>query len=347
MATQRSVLLKRWLISQLEKLSVQPISPNGILMTALTGDAGFRQYFRVQGGQNRTFILVDAPPKLSNNQGFVDVTGLLTQHNVNVPNVLSFDAPNGFLLLEDLGDQQFFDVLAQDNLLNWYHQAIDQLIKITAIDPQALPVTLPDYDDAFVLTELTIFSQWLIDAYLDIHLTSEQQQQLTACFDVLIANVNQQPKVVMHRDFHSRNLMVCDNQIAVIDYQDAVVGALTYDIVSLLRDCYKKLSPLHVSQLFEYFIEQASSHPNLAAKLEGVEPQQLKRWFDLMGLQRHIKASGIFARLSLRDNKHGYLNDIPLTLEYIVEVSAHYCELVWLGDFVEQYVQPALQEKLR
>lgn len=346
MATDRSLLFNAWLFKQLSQLKQTHISKENVEIASLTGDAGFRQYFRIVLAPDDSFIAVDAPPELSNNCAFVNVANALEKNQVSVPSVLAFDETNGFMVLEDLGDRQFFDVIAQEELLPWYKKAIDELVKISTLDYQGAVLELPDYNDAFVLTELSIFTQWLVGEYLAIELTSEQQQHIERTFNVLIQNVADQPRVMMHRDFHSRNLMVQHDQIAVIDFQDAVHGAITYDIVSLLRDCYKQLSNEEISVLFDYFLTKIKRTEQLAVLTEDVDKSRWQRWFDLMGMQRHIKASGIFARLSLRDNKHGYLNDIPLTLRYIIEVSSHYPELVWFGSFVEKDILPQVLRKL-
>lgn len=186
--------------------------------------------------------------------------------------------------------------------------------------------------------ELNIFSEWLVGNYLNIELTEDERKELEQCFQVLIESAVEQPTAFMHRDYHSRNIMVCNEEFAVIDFQDAVIGPITYDIVSLLRDCYVKWPQTIVNELFEYFVEEAGFSEQFESKV-------LKRWFDLMGLQRHIKASGIFARLLLRDNKPGYIKDIPLTLSYIIEIAGHYPELNFLSKFVSERVLPALEEK--
>lgn len=337
----------QWLLQQLSQIYRHSFQREHISIDGLTGDAGFRQYFRVTVPGGTTVIAVNAPPNLSNNLGFVSISNELSHHRVNVPKVLSFDEQQGFMLLDDLGDRQFYDVLGQENLVAWYKKAIDELVKISGINCSMCHVELPEYDDQFVLTELTIFVEWLVEKYLSISLTQIERQNLSDCFSVLTRNVAQQPKVFMHRDYHSRNLMVVNGDLAVIDFQDAVHGALTYDIVSLLRDCYKKLDKQLVDELLDYYFSQLRSHDTTSHLVGDIERVNLQRWFDLMGMQRHIKASGIFARLALRDNKFGYLKDIPLTLDYIVEVSAHYSELSWIGGFVEYSVKPKLVEMTR
>ena len=340
----RNALFLNWLFSQLQTTTKLAILPDECDITPLTGDAGFRRYFRVTLSNKNTYIGVDAPPKYSNNQAFVNLSSALEKTGVHVPKIFGFDEEQGFLLIEDLGDVQFADVLNTETLMAKYQLAIDELVKINSIALSSWSPQLPNYDDAFVLMELTIFKEWLLGEYLNIALTDEDESQLSQCFKQLVLNVAQQPKVVMHRDYHSRNLMMAGDELCVIDFQDAVAGALTYDIVSLLRDCYKRLPDDVIDQLFDYFIEQLSAKQPLLAN--SVTRQQWQVWFDLMGLQRHIKASGIFARLKLRDSKAGYIKDIPLTLTYIIDVAAKYDDLQWLSKFVERQVLPKVMEKL-
>lgn len=327
-------------------------------LTSLVGDAGFRRYYRLvltseNHGQSR-FIVVDAPPEKSNNQAFVNIANTLLKHHVLVPEILHYQPSAGFFVLTDLGSTHLSDVLllekAQSQALNkaavclYYQRAIDNLIKIANIT-QLDDHPLPEYDADFVELELSIFTEWLLHKHLAITLTADEERQLAHCFKLLIANVLAQPQCFMHRDYHSRNLMLKDDEIAVIDFQDAVKGPITYDIVSLLRDCYIKWPQEIVIELFNYFKQQLMQQPNRQFGECCFDDNTWQRWFDLMGLQRHIKASGIFARLYHRDGKSGYLHDIPLTLSYIIDVAKHYPELSFLADVVANKVLPALTKK--
>ncbi len=239
----------------------------------------------------------------------------------------------------------------QDVVFDYYKTAIDSLLKMLSISSVS-NYQLPSYNKNFIATELDIFPHWLLTTHLSILLSEYEQEQLQTCFSLLIDNALSQPVAFMHRDYHSRNIMLMpDNnrELAIIDFQDAVIGPITYDIVSLLRDCYVVLSDASIKELFDYFKTHFNQQfPEVIHKDAAlcVDDKQWQQWFDLMGLQRHIKASGIFARLHHRDQKSGYLNDIPQTLSYIISVTKQYSELQFLHDLVEQRVLPAVLTKM-
>lgn len=320
--------------SQLITWLCQVFSAEKIALIAMNGDAGFRRYFRFHF-KNQTYIAVDSPLQWCNNAAFTHIQGLFEQANIEVPKIIAQDGEAGFFCLSDLGDTLLSDVVNLHNMTPYYQQAIDLLPKISSLSCQTLPI----FDEKFIQTELNIFTEWLLDKHLAIVLSSQEQQQLEQCFAVLTANALAQPQITMHRDFHSRNIMqTTEKQLAIIDFQDAVHGPITYDIVSLLRDCYLKWPTENVTDLLDYFIELQTEQHNLT----GVTRTQWQVWFDLMGLQRHIKASGIFARLYHRDNKTSYLKDIPLTLSYIVDISQQYASLSFLAKLVSEKVLPKL-----
>lgn len=314
-------------------------SAEEITLTPLTGDAGFRCYYRFQH-KNQSYIAVDAPPKLSNNQAFIQVQEYLLSAKVNVPIVLAKDLEQGFFCLSDFGDILLADKLSEENMQHHYSKAIVELEKINLCAP-SIRANLPVYDDAFITTELMIFQQWLLEKHLGIVLSAQENKKLTACFDYLLAAITEQPKVFMHRDFHSRNIMLLENgQLGIIDFQDAVQGPVVYDLVSLLRDCYIRWPDQLLAPLIEDYRLQIQAHfPN-----ENITKEKWQYWFDLTGLQRHLKASGIFARLHHRDQKSNYLADIPLTLTYIKDVSAQYDKLSFLHELVTERVTPALNK---
>jgi len=322
----RKLQLQQWLA---EQFMIQPPQIN-----SMNGDAGFRRYFRFQHN-NENLIAVDSPSEKCNNSAFVTVQKCLTAQGIQVPKIVQVNENLGFFCLSDLGDNLLADNLTTESMTGLYQQAIALLPKIAGMKKESLPC----YDREFVQLELTIFVEWLLEHHLALSLTHQQKAELQQSFEVLIDNALEQPQVSMHRDFHSRNLMCLTNgDLGVIDFQDAVVGPITYDIVSLLRDCYIKWPDKNVEELFSYYctlITKELSLPNYSQT-------QWQRWFDLMGLQRHIKASGIFSRLFHRDNKNGYLKDIPLTLSYIVDVSKKYSELKFLHDLVKDIVLPAI-----
>ncbi|GAA5139577.1 aminoglycoside phosphotransferase family protein [Thalassotalea piscium] len=309
-------------------------SADKIHLLTMNGDAGFRRYFRFNH-KEQSYIAVDSPQKWCNNVAFTKVQHLLMQADIQVPEIVVQNEGKGFFCLSDLGDTLLGDIVNLDNMHVYYQQAIDLLPRISSLQCDNFPV----FDESFIQTELSIFVEWLLSTHLSIELSEVEAQKLKQCFDVLTASALTQPKVTVHRDFHSRNIMqTADKKLAVIDFQDAVHGPITYDIVSLLRDCYLKWPNEKVHELFNYYINLQATKYNLT----GISAEQWRTWFDLMGIQRHLKASGIFARLYHRDNKPGYLKDIPLTLSYIVEVSKEYDSLKFLADLVSQKVLPKL-----
>lgn len=320
--------------SQLITWLCQVFSAKKIALIAMNGDAGFRRYFRFNI-KDQSYIAVDSPVQWCNNEAFTNIQGLFEQANIVVPKIIAQDSEAGFYCLSDLGDTLLSDVVNLNNMTPFYQQTIAILPNISSLSCQNIPL----FDEEFIQTELSIFTQWLLNKHLAIFLSSQEQQQLEQCFEVLTANALAQPQVIMHRDFHSRNIMqTAENKLAIIDFQDAVRGPITYDIVSLLRDCYLKWPSDNVSELLDYFIELQTAQHNLT----GITRTQWQVWFDLMGLQRHIKVSGIFARLYHRDNKASYLNDIPLTLSYIVDISQQYASLTFLAKLVTEKVLPKL-----
>jgi aminoglycoside/choline kinase family phosphotransferase len=325
-------------IQALHQWLKQKFSEENIQLTALTGDAGFRCYYRF-ALNGKSFIAVDAPAEKSNNAAFVFMQEKLSKQNVLVPNIVAVDLSLGFFCLADFGKTLLADILTTENMAVTYQKAIEILPRLQTALPQST-TELPHYDKAFVELELNIFSEWLLAEHLSLTLTDNEQKQLEHCFSILNENMLSQPQVLVHRDYHSRNIMVLkDSELGIIDFQDAVIGPITYDIVSLLRDCYLKWPVENITLLLNSYINIISKQFSLTH----ITRKQWQRWFDLTGLQRHIKASGIFARLHHRDNKSGYLNDIPLTLSYIVEISEKYPELIFLHQLLLEKVLPAMK----
>ncbi len=304
-------------------------------LTLISGDASFRRYFRVEQGLQH-YIVADSPPEKVDNQPFIALANAYLAAGIKVPKIVAINQQQGFILQQDCGDTQLLSLLDEHNVSHWYQQALAILPKIAAVTSSALG-PLPEYDAAFVERELAIFPEWLLVEHWQISLSSAEQQLLQQSFKLLVNNALVQPKVGMHRDYHSRNLMVMGDELAVIDFQDAVHGPITYDAVSLLRDCYVRWPDYIVDALLARFYQQCMAQQQLNAD---VSLAQFRRWFDLMGLQRHIKAAGIFARLLHRDGKSGYIKDIPLTLQYIVDICRRYPELQALGDWVDETLLP-------
>ena len=330
--TQRHRMLEAWLAEQpgLSGFSVQPAS----------GDASFRRYFRVRAN-GMSFIVMDAPPDNEDCRPFVSVARTFAALGLHVPAVIAEDLEQGFLLLEDLGSEHYLDVLSESNAQRLYADALGALMIIQASGPRE---GLPDYDRALLMRELGLFREWLLEGQLGLRLSTADQQMLDSTYDCLVGSALEQPRVCVHRDFHSRNLLVTPRRSpGILDFQDAVVGPVTYDLASLLRDCYIAWPRDRVEDWARGYFELAVQSGVLREEHEGRFP----RWFDLMGVQRHLKASGIFARLNQRDGKTGYLPDIPRTLNYVVQVARDYPELAGLGRMIENAVLPAMGELLR
>jgi len=289
-------------------------------LSVVAGDASNRRYFRASIA-GRSYILVDAPPATEKNQAFLAVRELLAGAGVKVPALYAADLARGYLALEDLGDRLLLAELDAGTVDARYRAAMDLLLQVAAMDPSGLPAAFPRYDEALLEEELGRFPTWFVESLLGQSLGADEQRLLQACSARLVASALEQPRVLVHRDFHSRNLMPQDDgALGVIDFQDAVLGPVTYDLVSLLRDCYIRWPAVQVQDWALAYRQmlQARGLPG------AVDAPRFLRWFDLMGLQRHIKVLGTFARLYLRDGKPAYLQDLPLVIQYVREIAAKY-----------------------
>ena len=303
------------------------------MLSPLCGDAGFRRYFRLN--TQPSLIAVWAPPQLENSPAFVSKALAFQQGGIRTPQIYAVDYHNGFLLIEDFGDQLYSQDLSESH----YRNALQTLEQIQGLAPQSQ--IFPNYDSQLLATELGLFPQWFLGELLHLELRPDERQLIEQVEQLLIGNALEQPLVVVHRDYHCRNLMVLpDDQVGVIDFQDAVIGAVTYDLVSMLKDCYQ-LQPTQWVQ--QQALDYAGRLRNQGI-LKDVDDAKFLRWFELMGLQRHIKVLGIFARLSLRDGKHRYLNDLPLVIRYTLEVAERYPELDDFNRWFRQRVLPALPQ---
>ena len=318
----RQQLLQTWVQQALTDLNLPTAQGS---LTTVSGDASFRRYFRqaVKGG---SFIAVDAPPDKENNPVFVEIAQAWFEQGIAVPRVIKADFEQGFMLLADMGDQLLLPLLTEDSADDLYDQAMDSLIHIANSQH-----VLPSYDQELLDREMALFRDWFLLEHLNFELTNNDERILKDTFELLRESALGQIQVPVHRDYHSRNIMVLkNNSLGIIDFQDAVQGAITYDLVSLLRDCYISWPQEKVHQWVRSYFAKAKKAQIIGA----ISEQQFILWFDWMGLQRHIKVAGIFARLAIRDGKQDYLNDIPLTLSYIVDVSAQYDALsefhMWL-----------------
>ncbi|MEA1051645.1 phosphotransferase [Lamprobacter modestohalophilus] len=350
MSDERQMLLQQWLTLVLGE-GIGPLAP-------ASADASFRRYWRFYD-QGRSLIAVDAPPEHEDSARFTRLARAFRNAGLNAPEVLAEDHTRGFLVVSDLGSRTYLDVLtavqaptrdsekrsaqasaltaSQDDRL--YGDAITALIKLQrGLSTDGLPV----YDAAFLRRELDLFRQWLLAELLRLDLSESESEDLERLFALLIDNALEQPVVAVHRDFHSRNLMLTDaDNPGILDLQDAVAGPLSYDLASMLKDCYIAWPRERVLAWVEVYAEQAQA----AGLLSAADRPQLVRWFDLMGAQRHLKAAGIFARLAVRDGKPGYLADLPRTLDYLQELGPLYPALQPLATLIRQRVVPCLSAR--
>jgi len=316
-----------------------PVGLTDFEVTPASGDASFRRYFRVNC-DGKSYIAMDAPPDKEDCRPFVDIAHRFREQGVNVPVIHAQDLAQGFLLLDDFGGTHYLDVLERSNVELLYG---DALRSICRIQKQPLWDGLPPYDRVLLLQEMELFREWLCQRQLGLTLSDNEQQMLDETFGLLADSAQGQPYVCVHRDFHCRNLMVTsENNPGVLDFQDAVFGPVTYDLVSLLRDCYIRWPIEKVDAWVQDYFELALENDILGDEHWASFP----RWFDLMGVQRQLKASGIFARLNKRDGKPGYLQDIPRTLGYILDVAPHYPMLEGLAQLVRERVLPGIEGQL-
>ena len=289
-------------------------------LTTASADASFRRYFRVHVA-DKTLIAMDAPPTHESCAPFVQVAQLLAEAGLNAPKVLAQDLAQGFLLLSDLGDDTYLSKLNDKTAPELYKNATDALIKMQGISVTGI---LPNYDAAMLSREMQLFPDWYVAQHLKASLTPEQQVVLNNTFKLLNENILAQGQVFVHRDYHSRNLMLTtENNPGILDFQDAVYGAISYDLVSLLKDAY-------IGWDEEQVIDWAVRYWQPAKKAGLPIPDDFSEFyrdFEWMGAQRHIKVLGIFARLSHRDGKHNYLNDMPIVMAYLRKVCERYVEL--------------------
>ena len=330
-------------------------APSHIEIELIAGDASPRRYYRATslnrpaamtiGGESREMpsCIAMVSPASENNEAFLRVGAQLAKAGVRTPSVWAQSLQQGWFLLEDFGDQQLLPVLAShpDSAATLYQKAFDALL--CQISLPCEHAGIPDYDAKRLKTELDVFPEWFVSSLLGIQPSERLRQCYEALTDYLISAFTEQPTVWVHRDFHSRNLMLLEaNEIGVIDFQDAVLGPITYDPVSLLKDCYIRWPRAQQLEWLDGYLmqlsnlgapavsinasaplaEQASRLHTLATQLENVTAAQFQRWFDLTGLQRHLRVLGVFARLHLRDHKSSYLADLPLVTEYVREALA-------------------------
>lgn len=310
-------------------------SKEPLRLLPLTGDAGFRRYYRVES--QPSLIAVYAPPDLENIPAFVAKDLALRSMGVNAPQIVAVDYVRGFILQEDFGDRLIASVVNAGNREALYGAAEAILFKIQHIPADS--EVFPAYSAELLRTEMELFRAWFVDKLLSVKLFKDEHRLIDETFALLTASALEQPQVVVHRDYHSRNLMVTGGgELGVIDFQDAVVGPFSYDLVSLWKDCYIRWPEDVVRSRALSFLASACR----SAGFEEPASDRLRRWFDLMGLQRHIKVLGIFARLWLRDGKPRYLEDLPLVLRYTLEVTGKYADLTDFNQWFIDRLEPLL-----
>jgi aminoglycoside/choline kinase family phosphotransferase len=303
----------------------------------VSGDAGFRRYFRFVHHE-QSIIAVDAPPTSEDTAQYIAVAKSYREKGIKVPEIYAYELAQGFYLQQDFGNRLFSDILTVDSCDLLYPKALANIPIIQGcLSTEKGP--LPDHNDVFIDRELSLFTDWLLGKYLQLRLTDAEITMLIEVFDEVKHSCLIQPRVGMHRDYHSRNLMLLENdEIGVIDFQDAVVGPITYDAVSLLRDSYQDWPKVKVLQwLQNWHAEYYAQYPW----------DEFKMWFDSVGMQRHIKIAGIFARLSIRDNKPSFLSDIPHTLDYLIDEASQYPKYSEFASFVRERVLPSVLQKLK
>ncbi len=327
--------LQQWLQNQLPEHAGLPV------LRPLPGDAGQRRYWEIVDQPD--YLVASSPPESEPNRSFIACTLLLARNGLPVPKLFAIDLSRGFFLLEHLGRQPLRSLYPTDGA-DALQPALSLLSSLAAI-PGAELAELPEYDRAKLVAEMELFEQWFVAELLSIELNKVERSELAALYQQLATSAIEQPQGFVHRDYHCRNIMLSDTpaaelQLGIIDYQDAVVGPLSYDLVSLLKDCYwqwpSATREALVAEFYRHNIAPLEGSPSLA---------EFSRQFDWMGLQRHIKVLGIFARLALRDNKPGYLQDLPLVIHYTLEVAACYPQLQPFAEWFKARLMPTIAKQ--
>ena len=330
----RRALLAQWLTTDLGRRIAR--------IEVASADASFRRYFRAFDDAGETLVVMDAPPDKEDIRPYLRVARLLESTGVHVPHVHATDLERGFVLLEDLGSTPFLSRLADPAQVEpLYGAALDALARIQANGLEAARELAP-YDAPVLEREMALMPEWFCGRHLGLALDDADREALRDAFDVLVAEALAQPTVFVHRDYHSRNLMVIPRRNpGIIDFQDALAGPVGYDLVSLLKDCYVGWPRARV----EGWVAAHRARLRAAGFVAGAggSDAEFLRWFDMIGIQRHVKVLGIFARLWYRDGKAGYLADLPLTLHYVRDACARYPELAGFGRWLDARVVPVFE----
>ena len=319
-ADARRAALQAWLAARLgARIEIAPASE----------DASFRRYWRVRTTDGVSFVAMDAPPDKEDCRPFIQVAGMLREAGVNAPQVFAQDLGQGFLLLSDLGTRTYLEALDASSAGALFGDAIDALVRWQLA---TRPGALPPYDEALLRREMSLFPEWYVERHLRKSLSPEQRERLEGIFTLLVGSALAQPAVYVHRDYMPRNLMVCEPNPGVLDFQDAVLGPITYDVVSLFRDAFVSWEEELVVDLTVRYWEKAK---RAGLPVHG-DFGEFWRAFEWMGLQRHLKVLGIFARINYRDGKPRYLSDTPRFIAYTRAACKRYAALAPLARLLDE-----------
>jgi len=320
---KRIELLKDWLSKKLEI---------DFSISAASSDASFRRYFRVKTVED-SFIVMDAPPQNESIEAFLKIRKLLHTINVNVPDIYAEDDALGFILMQDFGGDTYLDVLNDENQQSLYSDSIESLIQMQKLGKKNY---CQSYTQKILFDEMNLFIEWYLKKYKKIELTNRENQELLICFEEISKKVLSQEKFFVHRDYHSRNLMhQKTNNPGILDFQDALEGPVTYDLVSLLKDAYIEWDEEIVLDHVVRYWEKANTNKLIT----NLEFSTFYKDFECMGIQRHLKILGIFARLSIRDKKNQYLENIPLVEKYLMDTTQRYRDFHQLRNFLDKVIK--------
>lgn len=326
--------LEQWAILQIQRVhNIKVTAP----LIPLPGDASVRQYYRLRTPLNKSFIVVHSPLEAEKNHAFVTLAKDWLAQGVQTPVIFAVEREQGFFLLEDFGQDTLLDSLqaSPNKVHSYYQQAMSLLYRIQSLNPPK-DWMFERFDAAFMTREMNLFDEWVIKKLVNPQSNLWQSAAIQGVLSNIIDSALEQPTVIMHRDFHSRNLMPLPNNLGVLDFQDAVVGPITYDMVSLLRDCYIHWPQKKVYQWLNEFTQYIPL-------LKEVALSKRNRWFDWMGLQRHLKVAGIFIRQWLNNNNAFYLAELPRVFAYILYVTARYVELSSLHLWIKEEILPVMK----
>lgn len=331
--SQRENALNDWL-KQLPMLT-------DFTLTPLAGDASFRRYYRLHHAQG-TYIVMDAPPEKESLLSFMLIDGLLREYKIHAPEIIAKETTQGFLILSDLGDTLLSTELTTENITPRYEACLDTLVQIQQC--RTYQPLLPKFDTAHMLQEMSLFRTWFLEKLLGLSLTPIEEKELNLLLMKLALHLADQPQCFIHRDYHSRNLVILKTastsqlEIGVLDFQDAMKGPFTYDVVSLLKDCYIQLKDDFRKNLVTYFYKQLPQTLHWSI-------DEFQQGLDWCGLQRHLKVLGVFSRLHLRDHKPNYLKDLPLTLAYVKQCTLSHPAFHPLYELIEKKISPVFEER--